>query len=83
MALNIKNEDTQRLSRELANLTGETVTTAVTVAVRERLERVHARRDTPERRAARILELGRLISTAMPMATLTIDDLYDDEGLPA
>lgn len=83
MALNIKNEDTQRLSRELANLTGETVTTAVTVAVRERLDRVQARRETPEQRAARILELGRLISTAMPRATLTIDDLYDAEGLPA
>jgi hypothetical protein len=40
MGLNIKNEETQRLVRELAMLTGENMTTAVTQAVRERLERV-------------------------------------------
>lgn len=34
-----------------------------------------------EIRAARILELGQQISTAKPQA-MTIDDLYDDEGLP-
>jgi antitoxin VapB len=40
MALNIKDVSTDRLVRELAAETGETITTAVTVAVRERLERV-------------------------------------------
>ena len=44
MALNIKNEETYRLIRELAGLTGESMTTAVTVAVRDRLARVRARR---------------------------------------
>ena len=39
MSLNIKNEETYRLAHELAELTGESVTTAVTEAVRERLER--------------------------------------------
>ena len=39
MSLNIKNEETYQLARELANLTGETMTGAVTVALRERLER--------------------------------------------
>ena len=37
MGLNLKNEDTNRLAHELADLTGESLTTAVTVAVRERL----------------------------------------------
>ena len=41
MALNIKDDETDRLVRELASETGETITTAVTVAVRERLERLH------------------------------------------
>jgi antitoxin VapB len=40
MALNIKDDHTDRLVRELAAETGETITTAVTVAVRERLERL-------------------------------------------
>ena len=39
MSLNIKNEETCRLTGELAHLTGETMTGAITVALRERLER--------------------------------------------
>ena len=39
MSLNIKNDETCRLARELASLTGETVTGAVTVALRDRLVR--------------------------------------------
>jgi antitoxin VapB len=31
MALNIKNDEAQRLGRELVDLTGESITTAVTV----------------------------------------------------
>jgi antitoxin VapB len=42
MSLNIKNEEATRLIRELADATGESMTEALTVAVRERLERVHA-----------------------------------------
>ena len=40
MSLNIKNEETYRLVRELADLTGESMTGAVTEAVRERLKRI-------------------------------------------
>jgi len=83
MALNIKNEEAHRLGRELAEFTGESLTAAVTTALRERLDRIRASGTTPEQRAARILELGQQISTAMPAATLTIHDLYDDDGLPA
>ena len=39
MSLNIKNEDTHRLARELAALTGESMTVAVTEAIGERIER--------------------------------------------
>ena len=35
MSLNIKNEETCRLAAELARLTGETMTNALTVALRE------------------------------------------------
>ena len=40
MSLNIKNAETYRLVRELAEATGESLTEAVGNAVRERLERV-------------------------------------------
>ena len=39
MILNIKNNETCRLADELAGLTGETKTGAISVALRERLER--------------------------------------------
>ena len=37
MALNIRNPETDRLAREVANLTGETKTEAVTRALKDRL----------------------------------------------
>jgi antitoxin VapB len=39
MALSIKDEETDRLARELARRNGETVTAAVKAAIKERLER--------------------------------------------
>jgi antitoxin VapB len=39
MSMNIKNPETERLARELAKQTGETVTMAITIALKERLER--------------------------------------------
>ena len=53
MALNIKDDGTDRLVRELAAETGESLTTAVTVAVRERLERL--RGAVPREQRARAL----------------------------
>lgn len=44
MALSIKTEEADRLARELSRLTGETMTDAITTAMRERLERVRAER---------------------------------------
>lgn len=46
MRLTIKNKETDRLARELAAATGESITAAVTQAVRERLLLVHGKLDT-------------------------------------
>ena len=43
MALSIRNPETDRLARELARATGEEITDAITVAVKERLARIRAR----------------------------------------
>ncbi|KIZ47275.1 MULTISPECIES: type II toxin-antitoxin system VapB family antitoxin [Rhodopseudomonas] len=45
MALSIKTDEADRLARELSRLTGETMTDAITQAMRERLERLRADRE--------------------------------------
>ncbi|TMJ28754.1 MAG: transcription factor [Alphaproteobacteria bacterium] len=57
MRLSIKDEETQRLARELAERTGETITFAVTTAIRERLDRI--RREQGESLADRLMAIGR------------------------
>ncbi|WP_100498420.1 type II toxin-antitoxin system VapB family antitoxin [Geodermatophilus chilensis] len=86
MSLNIKNDETERLARELAVLTGESLTTAVTVAVRERLDRLGTDRPAPEERAARLMALARDIAPRLKGEFAVRDHgdlLYDDAGLPA
>jgi antitoxin VapB len=57
MHLNIKNDEAHRLATELAQLTGENLTSAVTLALRERLARERRRRNT-ENVAARLMKIG-------------------------
>ena len=83
MSLNIKSEQTHRLARELAQLTGESMTAAVEKAVEERLERV--RRDKKGNLAERLLKIGRECAAHMKEPYLSIDHgemLYDEKGLP-
>lgn len=84
MGTYIKNEDSHRLIRELAALTGETQTAAVTEAVRERLERLQADQRR-ERVVADLLAIGRTASQHLPPSVDGDDPtafLYDDDGLP-
>ncbi len=83
-ALNIKNEETYQLVRELTSITGESLTQAVTESVRERLDR---KRDALERdeRKAYWLRKGRenreRIHDLVPSTEIS-DFLYDEYGLP-
>ena len=84
MSLNIKNEETCRLASELAHLTGETMTGAITVALRERLEREKSQRDV-ETRVQQLLAIGRRSASTLgdgPSATSHGEFLYDQRGLP-
>ena len=58
MSLNIKNERTHKLVAQLAKMTGESMTHAVTVAVEERLQR-ERRRQKAETTFEELLEIGR------------------------
>ncbi|MDN5919665.1 MAG: type II toxin-antitoxin system VapB family antitoxin [Pseudonocardia sp.] len=85
MGLNIKSDETHELTRELAEATGETLTEAVTIAVRERLERVRQRQQGPAERVDRILEIGRATAPRLDERTGFVDHgdlLYDELGLP-
>ena len=84
MSLNIKNAETHELVQELAALTGETQTMAVTVAVRERLERVRHLREVGL--ADRLLTIGMDTAPRLRAPFRTADHgdlLYDERGLPA
>jgi antitoxin VapB len=83
MALNIKNEETQKLAKELAKLTGESMTAAVTEAVRERLDRVRGEHGVGL--ADRLLKIGKDCAAHLREPFRSVDHgelLYDDKGLP-
>ena len=83
MSMKIKNREAHRLTRELAKLTGESLTTAVTEAVRERLDRV--RRARGAGLADRLLAIGKDCAAHLKKPFRTIDHgkmLYDERGLP-
>ena len=83
MGMNIKNPETHRLVRELAALTGESQTTAITQAVRERLERLR-QQDTPSLKD-RLLKIGQECARHLKEPYKSIDHadlLYDERGLP-
>ena len=79
MSLNIKNEETHRMAQELANLTGESMTEAVSEAVRERLERVKKKG-----MAERIMKIAKESSALLKGRPLPDHGelLYDEKGLP-
>ncbi len=83
MGLNIKNEETRRLVEELARLTGESLTAAVTRAVRERLDRV--RRERSVSLAERLVAIGKDCAAHLKEPFRSADHgelLYDERGLP-
>ena len=82
-SLNIKNAETCQLIHELAALTGESMTGAVTTAVRERLN--HLREEAKGDLADRLLAIGREIAARLGDEYRSLDHdalLYDEKGLP-
>ena len=84
MSLTIKNEETCLLAEELASLTGESKTSAIKIALQQRLDRELRTRSATQRliemrkiadRCADLLKPG-------PSAVEHGDVLYDEHGLP-
>ena len=83
MALNIKSPEADRLARELAAATGESLTTAVETALRERLARERGRRRTEV--VARRLRALRDEVRGLPVKDPRTPEMilgYDEHGLP-
>jgi len=81
MSLNIKNEEAHRLARELASITGESMTVAVSEAIRERLERV--RGSSREGMANRLMKIARESGPLWNKPHVSLEELlYDENGLP-
>ena len=79
MALSIKSERADQLARDLAALTGESITDAVVASLEDRLE--------VERRRRRTLGLGDIVERFRRLPELDQrhpDDIigYDEHGLP-
>jgi len=90
MSLNVKHPDAHRLAKELAAVTGETLTEAVTAALRERLAReraAHADAGGTQANALseRVLAIGRDCAGRLREPFATGDPgtlLHGDDGLP-
>jgi antitoxin VapB len=81
MGMSIKNSDVERLAKELAAETGESLTAAIKIAIEERLERLRHRREVAEKKR-RLREILDSLPPPPPGVTSDHSDLYDEYGLP-
>ena len=83
MSLNIKNDETCRLAQQLAMLTGQSMTAAITQALRLRLDNL--RRQEKTSLTERLLSIGKDCAAHLKEPFYSIDHgdlLYDKNGLP-
>ena len=82
MAFSIKNEEADELARRLVDVTGESLTDAVLIALRERLQREEARRQVGV--ADRLRRLAAEVAEMPVLDARPADEIlgYDEHGLP-
>jgi len=83
MPLSIKDPETDRLARDLARETGETITVATRKALQERLLRQRGRKRAKGRKE-RLLEISLHCASLPDLDTRSADEIldYDEHGLP-
>lgn len=84
MALSIKNPEAERLARELARITGESLTEVVTKALRDRLVRKAGHKGDVEQVRAEIRRIQERVAALPVLDDRTPDEIlgYDEHGLP-
>jgi antitoxin VapB len=81
LSLNVKDSEAHRLAQAIAQATGETMTRAVTEALRERYERLQKR--DPEALSADIRAIAKRAAAHIKRPYLDHAELlYDEHGLP-
>jgi len=83
MPLSIKSLETERLAREIAAKTGESLTGAIQTALRERLERLN-RRQQDRNVTNQLREILRRVDQLPILDSRSPDEIvgYDENGLP-
>ena len=83
MALSIKDSEAERLARQLARETGESLTGAIRTSLRERLQRLKHRRQR-RNQVEKLEDILRRVDALPTLDTRPEDDLlgYDKQGMP-
>jgi antitoxin VapB len=83
MALSIRNSRAEKLARQVAAETGETLTEAITLALEERLERLKGRRTAADV-AEEIMKISLRCRELPELDRRGADEIlgYDERGLP-
>ena len=82
MALNIRNPEVERLTNELASITGETKTDTVYHALQFRMDIV-LRQKRKRRMADRLMEIANHCASLPVLDSRSAEEiLYDEHGLP-
>lgn len=84
MPLSIKDPEADRLARNLARQTGETITQAVITALRERLQRERRKDEAIENLVEDVMDIGRHCAALPLLDARSADEIigYDEHGLP-
>ena len=83
MPLSIKSSETERLAREIAAKTGESLTGAIQTALQERLERLN-RQQRNRNLARQLQEILRRVDQLPVLDSRSPEEIvgYDENGLP-
>jgi antitoxin VapB len=83
MALSIKNDDTERLARKVAEATGESLTEAIHTALEDRWRHLRSKRHAGIL-SGQIEELLRRVDSLPTLDSRPDDEIlgYDENGLP-
>jgi len=85
MALSLKDKETDSLARQVASLTGETLTEAIRTSLRERLRHEQLKRGEGPELANALEEIAKRCA-ALPVLDHRSDDEilgYDENGIPS
>jgi antitoxin VapB len=85
MAISIKSPEADRLARDLAAITGESITVAITASMRERLERQKRRQEDKQMLIADLMAIAEHCASLPVIDSRTEDEImgWDENGLPS